>query len=72
MSVRFLIETFIFFALVCVYQYEISLFNKDLHLSIDELAHYRALESEIEARGGSADAAAGGGHSHRRELTEEE
>ena len=44
MSVRFFIETIIFFAIVVVYQYEISLFNRDLHLSIEELAHYRALE----------------------------
>ena len=78
MSVRFFIETIIFFAIVVVYQYEISLFNRDLHLSIEELAHYRALEKEIEARGGyvadsiSSHAEGGGKHSHRRYLFDAE
>ena len=53
MSVRYLLETIVFFALVFVYQYEVTLFNKDLHLSITELAHYRALEGEIGARSGA-------------------
>ena len=72
MSVRYLLETLVFFALVAVYQYEVSLFNKDLHLSIDELAHYRALESEIGSRNGvnGISSSGNGAHDHRRALSD--
>ena len=33
-----------------LFQYEIGLFNKDLHVSIDEVKHFKALEHELEAR----------------------
>jgi len=36
-SLRYFFETFLFFALVILFQYEVSAFNKDLHVSIDEL-----------------------------------
>ena len=52
MSLRYLIEAFVFFALMAVFQYEISLFNKDLHISIDEYNRFKELEHEIVARGG--------------------
>ena len=52
MSLRYLIETFVFFGLMAFFQFEISRFNKDLHISIDEYLRFRALEDEIAARGG--------------------
>ena len=52
MSLRYLIEATIFFMLMAVFQYEISAFNKDLHISIDEYLRFKALEHEIVARGG--------------------
>ena len=52
MSLRYLIEAIIFFALMAVFQYEISRFNKDLHISIDEYNRFKELEHEIVARGG--------------------
>ena len=52
MSLRYLIETFVFFGLMAFFQYEISRFNKDLHISIDEYKRFRELEDEIVARGG--------------------
>ena len=52
MSLRYLIETLLFFALMLVFQYEVSAFNKDLHISIEERSHFLQLEHEIVARGG--------------------
>ena len=52
MSLRYLIETVIFFGLMAVFQFEVSSFNKDLHISIDEYNRFKELEEEIEARGG--------------------
>ena len=52
MSLRYLIETLLFFCLMLVFQYEVSAFNKDLHISIDEREHFLQLEHEIVARGG--------------------
>jgi hypothetical protein len=39
-SLRYFFEVFLFFALVILFQYEVSAFNKDLHVSIDELTHF--------------------------------
>ena len=52
MRSRYLIETFIFFALMVFFQYSVSQFNKDLHVSINENNTFKALEVEIQARGG--------------------
>ena len=52
MSLRYLIEIVIFFSLMAFFQYEISRFNKDLHISIDEYTLFKALEHEIVERGG--------------------
>ena len=63
MSLRYLIEATIFFMLMAVFQYEISAFNKDLHISIDEYLRFKALENEIVARGGLTDRELHGGGS---------
>ena len=47
-----MIEAVLFFSLMFVFQYEISRFNKDLHISIDEYEAFRTIEHEIETRGG--------------------
>ena len=47
MSLRYLIETVIFFGLMAVFQFEVSSFNKDLHISIDEYNRFKELEEEI-------------------------
>jgi len=39
-SFRYLLETILFFILIGIIQTEVSSFNKDLHLSIDEVAHF--------------------------------
>ena len=52
MNMRYLLEICLFFTLMVVFQYEISVFNADLHKSIDEIEHYRALKAEIGARSG--------------------
>ena len=52
MRLRYLIETFIFFGLMAFFQFEISSFNQDLHISIDEYTRFKALKHEIVERGG--------------------
>ena len=52
MNLRHLIEIIIFFLLLIVFQYEVSLLNTDLHISIDELVIFRKVEAEIVQRGG--------------------
>ena len=49
-SLRYIIEMIVFFGLMLFFQYEISLFNKDLHVSIEEVTHFKALEHELESR----------------------
>jgi hypothetical protein len=39
-SLRYFFETFMFMVLVIFFQYEVSGFNKDLHVYIDELIHF--------------------------------
>ena len=51
MSLRYLIETVIFFMLMIVFQYEISSFNQDLHLSIVEYERFKELQLELKDRG---------------------
>ena len=50
MGLRNIIDTILFFALMTFFQYEISLFNRDLHITINEVAEFKALEKELEAR----------------------
>ena len=52
LTLRYSIEAFLFFAVMILFQYEISRFNKDLHISIDEYNQFRQIEEEIERRGG--------------------
>ena len=47
MSLRFAFESLIFFAVLIVFQYDISLFNKDLHLSMQELRSFNLFKVEI-------------------------
>ena len=51
MGLRYLIEATLFFMLMFVFQYEISLFNKDLHIAIHEIEKWKELEHELERRG---------------------
>ena len=54
MSLRFAIELFLYFVILIIFQYEISLFNQDLHLAIKELAEFDLLNKEIVKQGGTA------------------
>ena len=51
MGLRNIIDTVLFFALMTFFQYEISLFNKDLHITIEEVAEFKALEDVLKERG---------------------
>ena len=51
MGLRNIIDTVLFFALMTFFQYEISLFNKDLHITINEVAEFKALEEVLKDRG---------------------
>ena len=53
MSLRYSIEAIIFFLLLFIFQFEMSQFNKDLHLSMRELKEFNILNNEIVAKGGS-------------------
>ena len=53
MSLRYLIESFLFFVLLLVFQFEISAFNKDLRISIRELKEFDLLSDEIIKKGGT-------------------
>ena len=77
MCVRHPFETLVFFGVMAFFQFEISQFNKDLHISIDEYNHFTALEHEIVKRGGVTYAQSHGGTAvdsspHRRFLSEAE
>ena len=50
MGLRYLIEATFFFMLMFVFQYEISLFNKDLHIAIHEIELWKELKHELERR----------------------
>ena len=52
MSLRYAIESVIFLAVLCIFQYEISLFNKDLHLAMRELHEFELINDEIVIHGG--------------------
>ena len=47
MSLRYLIESLLFLILLIVFQYEVSKFNVDLHLSIVEVTVYQSLQDEL-------------------------
>ena len=53
MMLRYLIEAFIYFTILLVFQYEISAFNKDLHLAMRELKEFNLLHDEIISKGGT-------------------
>ena len=53
MNLRYLIEGIIYSTILLVFQYEISAFNKDLHLSIRELHEFNLLGDLITERGGT-------------------
>lgn len=46
MYVRYLIESLVFLALACTFQYMITLFNKDVHLIRKDKEHIAALRVE--------------------------
>jgi len=52
MSLRYAIESLIFFVILLIFQFEISAFNKDLHLSIQEIEEFKQLNEEIVKHGG--------------------
>lgn len=52
MSLRYLIETVVFFLIMITFQKEISNFNQDLHLSIEEYQYFKDLQAAIKDRGG--------------------
>ena len=52
MNLRYLIEAIIYVLILVVFQYEISLFNKDLHLAIREMHEFDLLHDLILERGG--------------------
>ena len=52
MNLRYIIEAIVFFFILMFFQYEVSLFNKDLHLSMAEMQLFGTLSKEITARGG--------------------
>ena len=52
MSLRYAIEALLFFVVLLVFQFEISAFNKDLHLSIREMHEFELLNDEIFDHGG--------------------
>ena len=49
-SLRYLIESLLFLILLIVFQYEVSKFNVDLHLSIVEVTVYQSLQDELAAK----------------------
>ena len=53
MSLRYMIEAFIFFVILLIFQYEVSGFNRDIHISIRELHEFDLLNKEILAHGGT-------------------
>ena len=53
MSLRYFIEASIFVIILFVFQYEISSFNKDLHLAMRELKEFEILNEEIILHGGT-------------------
>ena len=52
MNLRYILETTIFFLVLLLFQFEVSLFNKDLHLSMREKELFETLSQEITAKGG--------------------
>ena len=53
MNLRYIIEGIIFFTILAVFQYEMSAFNKDLHLSIFEMHEFNLLSEQIILKGGT-------------------
>ena len=52
MSLRYVIETTIFFLVLLLFQFEVSLFNKDLHMSMREMELFETFSQEITSKGG--------------------
>ena len=52
MSLRYYIEALIFIAMLCVFQIEISKFNREVQISVVELREYSLMANELEVRGG--------------------
>ena len=50
MGLRYLIEACFFIMLMFVFLYEVSLFNRDLHISFSEVGQFKAFERELERR----------------------
>jgi len=53
MNLRYAIESLIFFVLLIGFQYEISTFNKALHLSIADIEEFELLKQLIVSKGGN-------------------
>ena len=51
LSLRYLIESLIFFAALLIFQIEISAFNSNLQITIIEVVMYQTLQDEIVSRG---------------------
>ena len=52
-SLRYILETILFFILMIIFQSQVSGFNKNLHGSIDEVRNFQTLGNEIISRGGT-------------------
>lgn len=53
MSLRYAIEALIFFLILLVLQFEVSAFNKDLHLAMRELKEFDIMNDAITEHGGT-------------------
>ena len=47
LSLRYLIESFIFFVVLLIFQLEISAFNSNLQITVIEVVMYQTLQGEI-------------------------
>lgn len=52
MNLRYMIEAGIYGGILLLYQYEISAFNKDLHIAMREIVEFEILNKEIVDHGG--------------------